>query len=238
MIRLSLHQRRFCLTAVLLLPNVAAADGIIVDKIYDPYVHPLEKEIEARFVGQTDNQTPDLQKYSLGFGRTISDRWAVELYTIAFRTPGESVSVDTYELEAKWQLTEQGEYAADWGLLFELERGTEENSWELTTQLLTARDFGRISTTANLGVLYERGEKIKNEFETTLRLQARYRLRESFEPAVELHVGQNTVAFGPTILGLVRIAKGRKLRWEFGVFTGIDKKSPDQIIKANFEFEF
>ena len=223
---------------ILLLPGAAAADGVVVSKIYDPYVQPLETEIEWRFVSQNEERNPDVQKHSIGFGRSLSDRWAVEVYAIAQKSLGENLSVDTYEFEAKWQLTEQGEFAVDWGLLFELEREIEENAWEVSTQLLASRDFGKSTVTANFGIIYEWGERIQNEFESTLRLQMRYRLNESFEPAIELHVGQDTSAIGPAIGGLFRLSGARKLRWEIGVFAGISENSPDQILKANLEFEF
>jgi len=221
-----------------LLPMYALANGVVVSKIYDPYVQPLETEIEYRFINQRDDQFPDVQEHSLGFGRSLSDRWAIEVYAIAQKSLGENLSIDSYEVEAKWQLTEQGEYAVDWGLLFEVEREIEENAWELSAQLLASRDFGKITTTANLGLIYEWGRGIQDEFETSLRAQARYRLREAFEPAVELHLGQDTRAIGPAITGLYRVSSGKKLRWELGIFAGIDSKSPDQILKANFEFEF
>jgi uncharacterized protein involved in tolerance to divalent cations len=168
----------------------------------------------------------------------LSDRWAVELYAIGLKGPNENLSVDTYELEAKWQLTEQGEYAFDWGLLFELEREIEENAWEFSTQMLVSRDWGRVSAVANVGVIYEWGERIQNEIETTLRVQTRYRLQEAFEPGLELHMGQDTRAIGPALTGLVRVSRGRKIRWELGLFAGLDEKSPDRTVKANIEFEF
>lgn len=223
---------------IILLPHAAVADGVVVDNIYDPYVHPLETEIEWHFVGQNQERNPDLQKHSIGFGRSLSDRWAIEFYAIAQKSLGENLSVDTYELEAKWQLTEQGELAVDWGLLFELEREIEENAWEVSAQLLAARDFGKSTVTANLGIIYEWGERTQNEMETTLRLQMRYRLKEAFEPGVEIHVGQDTTAVGPAIGGLVRVSEGRKLRWQLGLFAGVTERSPDQILKANIEFEF
>jgi hypothetical protein len=223
---------------ILLIPSAAAADGIVVDKIYDPYVEELETEIEWRFVEQNYDRAPGVQKQSFGFGRSLSDRWAVELYAIAQKSPGENLSIDTYEAEAKWQLTEQGEYAVDWGLLFEVEREIEENAWEVSTQLLASRDFGKTTVTANFGIIYEWGETIQNEIESTLRMQVRYRLKESFEPAIELHVGQDTTAVGPAIGGLFRLSEGKKLRWEFGLFAGISESSPDSIVKANVEFEF
>lgn len=223
---------------VFLISGSAVADGVIVSKIYDPYVQPLETELEWRFVNQRDDNFPDVLKHSVGFGRSLSDRWAMEVYAIAARSLGESLSVDAYELEAKWQLTEQGEYAFDWGLLFELERDIEKNAWEASTQLLAARDLGRMTVTANLGLIYESGERVQDEIETTLRLQARYRLKETFEPSIEVHVGQNTTAVGPMIGGLYRVGNGKKLRWELGMFAGIGESSPDRILKANLEYEF
>lgn len=235
---LNRHRLPLVVITTLLLPAMAAADGVIVHKVYDPYVQPLETELEWRLVDHDNSSNPVAQLQSLGFGRSLSDRVAIEAYAIAQKGPGEHLSVDTYELEVKWQLTEQGEYAVDWGLLFELERGTEENAWDLSTYLLAARDFGRVTAMANLGLIYEQGAFIRSEFETTLRAQVRYRLKEIFEPAIELHMGEDTQAIGPAITGLVRMPSGKKLRWELGVFAGLDNKSPDQTIKANLEFEF
>jgi hypothetical protein len=223
---------------IYLIPSIAVADGVVVNKVYDPYVQPLETEIEWRFVGQRQDSKPDVQLHSLGFGRSLSDRWAVEIYAIAQKSLGESLSIDTYELEAKWQLTEQGEFSVDWGLLFELEREIEENAWEASAQLLASRDFGKTTVIANFGVIYEWGERIQNEIESTLRVQTRYRLTEKFEPGIELHMGQDTTAIGPAFSGLVRVSRGRKFRWELGVFAGLSERSPDHILKANIEFEF
>ncbi len=236
------HANRICLVTaimtVLVIARPAVADGIVVGKIYDPYVQPLETELEWRMVDLRDDQLPDVIQHSLGFGRSISDRWSYELYAIGNKAAEDSLSLNTYELEFKWQLTEQGEFAFDWGLLFELEREIDANAWELATSLLTSRDFGKITATANLGLIYEWGEGRANEFETALHVQTRYRLQEAFEPAIELHMGQDTVAIGPALTGLIRPSQGKKLRWELGVFLGADNKSPDRTFKANIEFEF
>jgi len=227
-----------CLLLLVFFSGIATADGVVVDKVYDPYVQPLETEIEWRFIDQDEGVAPALQKHFLGFGRSVSDRWAVEIYAIAQRNRGESLSIDAYEVEAKWQLTEQGEFAVDWGVLFELEREVQNNIWEASAHLLAVRDFGRSTVTANLGLIYEWGEPIENEIETNLRVQARYRLAEVFEPGLELHVGQDTTAVGPAFTGLFRVSQGRKLRWELGYFSGVSERSPDNILRANIEFEF
>lgn len=87
-------------------------------------------------------------------------------------------------------------------------------------------------------MIYEWGNGVDEEFETELRVQARYRFKERIEPAVELHLGQDTVALGPAIPGLARLSPGKKLRWELGVFWGLDENSPNQTVKENIEFEF
>ena len=226
-------------TAVIILaPYVAAADGIVVDRIYDPYVQPLETEIEWRAILQSDDDLIDVQKHSFGVGRALTDRWALEFYAIGSKVSGDSFSVDAFELEAKWQISEQGEFAFDWGMVFELERESDDDIWEASATLIASRDFGRWTGIANLGLIYESGPDIVNEYETALQVQARYRLKESFEPAMELHVGQDTTALGPAMTGLYRFSPGKKLRWEAGIFWGLNDESPDQTIKLNVEFEF
>ncbi len=226
--------------AISLIPALAVADGLVVDRVYDPYVQPLETEFEWRSIIQSDDDLGGPQKHSFGVGRGWTDRWATELYVIGAKSSGESISVDAFELEAKWQLTEQGEYAFDWGMVFELERETEtaNDAWELSTTLIATRDFGKWIGTANVGLIYEWGNHIQNEIETLLRLHARYRFKESLEPAIELHMGQDTVALGPALTGLSRLSPGKKLRWEAGVFLGVDSDSPDRTFKLGIEYEF
>lgn len=223
---------------LLALTRAAVADGIVVDRVYDPYVQPLETEIEWRSILQSDDATVDIDKHMLGVGRSLTDRLALELYAIGTRASGQSLDLDSFEAELLWQITEQGEFAFDWGALFELERYAGENIWEATASVIAARDIGRWTALANLGLVYEWGGGVGDEIETELHLQARYRLRESFEPAIELHLGQDAALLGPALTGLIRTAPGRKFRWEAGVFLPLDSASPDRVARLNFEYEF
>ncbi|MEJ2297216.1 MAG: hypothetical protein P8X94_01670 [Woeseiaceae bacterium] len=220
------------------MPWTARGDGLIVDRIYDPYVQPLETEVEWRSILQFDEDADDLQKHMLGIGRSLTDRWAAELYLAGAKASGESIRIDSFELEFKWQLTEQGEYAFDWGLVFEFERETDRRISEGSVILLTARDFGRWTGLVNAGVSYEWGSGVDNEIETELHLQTRYRLRESLEPAIELHIGQDTAVLGPALTGTHRTGPARKLRWEAGAFFAVAQNSPDLVLKLNVEYEF
>ena len=138
----------------------------------------------------------------------------------------------------QWQLTEQGEYSADWGLLFELEKETEQSIWGLSGTLLIEKEWGRTVGAANLGLTYEAGSDINNELESTAALQLRYRYSRALEPAVELYAAQDTLAAGPVLMGDQRLGIGRKLHWEFGAIFGISDRTPDQTLRALLEFEF
>jgi hypothetical protein len=230
--------RAVAAVALLLRVPCAFGDGIVVDRIYDPYVQPLETEIELRSVIQYDDDAPDLQKHFLGVGHSLSDRWFAELYAVWSEARDDVLALDQYELEFKWQLTEQGEYAIDWGMVFELERKVDTDVSEFSTIIVSARDFGRWTAVANLALVFESGSGVSDEFETRFHLQTRYRYREALEPAIELHIGQDTSVLGPAMTGVYRVAPGKKLDWEAGIFWALDDESPDRVVKINLEYEF
>jgi hypothetical protein len=218
------------------------ADGIVIDKIYHPYVQPLEQEFEWRLVAQDqqDGLADDIQFHRLAYGRSINDRWFAEVYLLAAKNADQSLTIEAYEIETKWQLTEQGEFWADWGLVFELEKEAHEDSWELATGLISEKEWGRWSGTANLFVGKEWGSDINNEWESKLNLQLRYRYSRGLEPALEFYSGEDTKGVGPTLLGQIAFGKGsvRRLKWELGVIIGIDGKSPDHTLRTLLELEF
>jgi len=226
--------------AMLLVMAQTRADEPIVDKVYDPYVNLLDREIEYRAIAQNDNDNKfdGVQIHRLGLGMTWSDRLFSEAYLIGEKANADSLSVVGYELETKWQMTEQGEYWADWGLLFELSAKHNSDIWEYGTTVLMSKEWGRWVTTTNLGLIYEWGNDVDNEFETTLSVQSRYRLTRGFEPALELYLGQYSKGLGPVFTGNVRTGGKTKLHWELGVILGLDSNSVDETYKGLLEFEF
>ena len=103
-----------------LFSNLILADGNSIDKVYHPYVLPLETEIEWRAISQHDEDEllDSQQQHRLGIGSSFFENWFTEIYLIGEKTSTEDFEVNAVEIEAKVQLTEQGEYSADWGLLF------------------------------------------------------------------------------------------------------------------------
>lgn len=221
------------LTALSLFSSTSFADGNPVDKVYAPYVQPLEREIEWRM---TDSDGRQIQR--LGVGKSVNDRLFIEAYLIAQDNQHNDLRLEAIELEALWQLTEQGEYAVDWGLITELERQRDENNWDVATGLIALKEWGKWVGTANFWLKYEWGESVQSEFETALALQTRYRLSRFFEPAVEFYAGEDTRALGPVFLGDISLSPGKKLHWELGVLTGLNAKTADVNWRALVEYEF
>lgn len=216
------------------------AGGVVIDKIYSPYVQPMEQELEWRgsFQDQQPNVADHLQVQRFAYGRSLTDRWFTELYLLGEGSDDQSFELAAYELEAKWQLTEQGEFWADWGLLFELEKQDNRDAWDFSAGVLAEKEWGKWSGVANLRVKQEWGSATTGDLTARVGLQARYRYSRAFEPAIEFYGGKDTLALGPAFMGQLRLGKGYQVRWEAGAIFGLDSKSPNRTFRFDLEFEF
>ena len=237
--------RQFVGLLGLLMPALDAAADVAehhngIDKVYLPYVLPLERELEVRGVYQRDASKSEdgLFRLRTGIGRSLTEKVFLEGYLITKRDPQGNSSLEGYEIETRIQLSEQGEYWADWGILFELGRERSESITELSTMLLVSREWGRWTSTLNAGIEYEFGSDIKNEFDTKMALQWRYRFSELLEPSIEWYVDEFTSAVGPVLSGLIRTPGRKKLHWETGLLFPLNHTTPDTSFRFLLEFEF
>jgi len=213
------------------------ADGVVVDKVYHPYVLPNEREIEWRLFSQQDSNDNGLgQRFA--FGQSLSDKVMLEFYLVGERDLDNDFSLTSYEVETRWMLTEQGQFWADWGLLFEIEKEQKQKNWEVTAGVLVEKEFGRTSFTFNAFLIHEWGNTIESEFEVELRFQYRYRLLEQIQPAIELYSGENYLGLGPAFMGIQRFEGQKQLKWELGFITGIDSRSKGHTLRVAVEYEF
>jgi len=221
-------------------PVLVSADGNSVDKVYHPYVLPMETEIEWRAISQQDDDDAfDKQQiHRFGIGASFFDNWFTEIYLIDKKLSSDNFDINAVEIEAIVQLTEQGEYSADWGLLFEMERDFERNLFEIASALLVEKEWGRWVGALNVFIEFEQRQHQKSELEIILATQMRYRYSRLFEPAIEFYHNQDTLALGPTIMGNARLGIAKKIHWEFGVIFGLDSDTPDQTVRALIEYEF
>lgn len=228
-------------TAVVLPITMGSAstwgDGSAISQVYAPYVQPLERELELLWLDETrpSGRIESNTLTKLGFGTSFLDGVYTELSVS--KLDASSIDSTQVELEVIWQITEQGEYSSDWGLLFEAETNLDTHNHELSAGLLNQKDWKKFSLISNLVATYEWGSGFENEFESRLGLQARYRLRPEFEPMIEFFQGPDTTAIGPGAAGLIRLRPGRQLRWGFSILKGLNSEL-DYTAKLEFEYEF
>ena len=222
---------------LLSISQVAQADGMVVDKVYHPYVLPFEREVEWRLVSrQTDSGNVLAQR--AGFGGAINDTMSLEGYLVGERDDNGDFGLSSYEVELRWQLVEQGRLWADWGALFELETQHKLDAYEETTGFLWEKEFGRTSLTMNAFLVYEWGADIENEWESEFRLQYRYRYRSAFQPSIEIYAGEDFIGVGPGFTGLHRFSPKRQLKWEAGFISELSQSGKDHSFRLALEFEF
>lgn len=227
----------FCvaLCCFMAISKPASAD---IERVYHPYVEQNEREIEYGLVWRDLGGDPLLLQRA-GFGYAWSDNLFTEVYLLSESISHEGERVRGYEVELKWQLTEQGEYWADWGLLLEAGTAKDINSHEFGLGILWEKEVGsRWSAAANIFAEYEYGSDIEAEFESALRTQIRYRKSVLFEPAFEIYLDDQDYAAGPAFVGAQRFSAGRQLRWELGFLFGLDDKTPESNFRFNLEYEF
>lgn len=215
----------------------AYADGVVVDKVYHPYVLANEREMEWRLFSHRESNNNKLAQ-RIAYGQSVTDKVMLEFYLVGERDIYNNFGLTSYEIEARWLLTEQGEYWADWGVLFEIEKDKQNHNWEVTSGVLFEKELGQSSLTLNAFIIYEWGNTITNEFETEFRLKYRYRYLEQLQPAIEVYSGENYLGMGPAFMGLQRFNGQKQLKWEVGFITGMNSRSKGHILRVAVEFEF
>ncbi len=222
----------------LLLINLISSVDAKLSRVYHPYVIPFEKELEYRSIFQETESPTDTQLLQiLGYGQSITEDIFLEFYIVSDQFENDNTEITAYEGEALIQLTEQGEYSADWGLLFELEKITALSKWEAKSGLLVESEWGKWSGTLNLFIIFEFGDEYDDEWHTALASQWRYRYSQFIEPSVELYSSEYGASIGPAISGQIRL-DANKLNWELGYQFGLDDDAPESYWRASLEFEF
>jgi len=213
------------------------ADGMVVDKVYHPYVLPNEREFEWRL---TTRQTDDnrLIGQRIAYGQSVSETVMVEGYLIGEKTETKDFGLQAYEIEIRWMMSEQGELWADWGMLFEVEKKHASNDWEVTTGIIFENEFGRSSLTMNLFGIYEWGDNLQDEFETEFRLKYRYRWLPQIQPAIEVYTGEGYFGLGPAFMGIQRFDGQKQLKWEAGFITELSNAGKNHSLRLTLEYEF
>ena len=208
-----------------------------VDKVYDPFVHEGEIEIETRGVHKFDDE--DEHKVRLGVGYGVNSFWFVEGHLIGEQETGGQFDITDVEIESKFQFTEQGEYWLDAGLLVELEKSTDGDVWEIVAGPLFQKRFNDWVATTNFFVEKKFGSDISTRgVGLKGAAQLKYRLSPGLEPAFEYYGDEETHSIGrPAILGKTRWGN-TPVKWELAAYAGLNDDTSDFTFRWLIEWEF
>ena len=234
----------FAVAALAISPTSAFA----TKKVYDPYVEKGEVEIEYRAGYDVDSNSDKdgawKQKLAIGYG--VTNFWFTEIYG-EMEKGGDSDANSEFssvEWENKFQLTDQGEYWLDVGLLTEVEISTSGGSDKAEAKLLLAKDFGKFTHLANLAVEREFGQDSSDDTEFGLSWGSRYRYNQYFEPGFELYSNFGKLGDGKSFdeqdhkLGPVVYGHIGSFKYDVGYLFGLSDDSADGTFKFLIEYEF
>ena len=225
---------KLVLLGFVLVAQIALAE---TNGVYSPYVNQTERELEYAVVlrGIGDERV-SLQRLSAAYA--WNDHLAAEIYLVSDTLNVSGQRLRGYEAELLWQLGEQGQYWADFGMLFEYEHFDNELR-ELSAGILLERALNQRWIISVNGLLeYEFRKDLPSDLDTAFYARLRYLYRRSLEPALELYLDDNDYAFGPALSGSARLAPGKQVQWSLGLPLGFTRRSPDISLRAAIEFEF
>jgi hypothetical protein len=220
------------------------------DYVLLPNIVYGEREIDVK-AGSFSGPGPRHSAGSVALGLSPTAYWLTELYAAYARSGGTGTQFDAIEWENRFQLTDPGEYAIDWGSVVEVEKPHAAGSgWNLTLGPLMQGELAdRFQW--NFNPLVSRNLAGPAGATTNLAYQAqlKYRHRKSFEFGVQgfgdlgpwYHwsaLEQQTHRFGPAIFGKVPLGGRRVFAYNAGWLFGLVPGAPSDTLRAQVELEF
>lgn len=245
-------RRRHVVTVIVLF---AAATYLVSAKpasagfyLYDPYVEEGMFEIEYKARYDADHRASEdgfnEHKFAIGYG--VTSWWKTELYGELKQNPNAALRFEATEWENIFQLTHQGEYWVDVGLLTAYEFAYESSDPDKVEMgLLLAKDIDRFHNLLNLKWEKEVGPNSGAKPELEVGFGTRYMLNPHFNPGIE-YIGEfgeisNTHSYsdqkhrlGPVAYGDI----GYGFSYEAGYLAGISHSAEDHLFKLLLEYEF
>jgi hypothetical protein len=248
------------LTALALLAPVDAHADFRVISPYGVDYGVLEIEHNGSAVFDRRPDTTGSRSYTLEIGTGLTTWWRSEL-ELGFQREsgsGQPTLLTQIVTENMFQLTEPGQYFADFGLYVEygqsLTRGRYASSNQVTFGPLIAKDIGRTTNTLNLLLSRQLGpNQTSQRLNFTYAWQTRWNIWEPLSPAIEIYgdtgplgssprFQQQQLMIGPVGVGSLRLSdlglgKGGRLKYELGWLFGATSSSPQGALRWRLEVE-
>jgi hypothetical protein len=200
------------------------------------------------------------QSYTLELGTGLTSWWHSEIEFGFDRDPGGSQPTLLTQLvsENMFQLTEPGEYWADWGFYAEYGQSTPTKAHaganEVTFGPAIAKDIGHTTSTVNLFLTRQLGpDQTTQGLDFSYAWQTRWNVWEALSPAVEIYgdagvlgsnprFSQQQLLVGPVAIGAVKLndlglGHAGKLKYELGWLFGATQASPSGTLRWRLEVE-
>lgn len=231
--------------------NISSAFAI--DKLYKPYVHQGEWELEyfgtRSFDG--DDTKDDAQKHQLSVGYGVTDYWKTELYASFEKDPQDSLTFDSWEWENIFQFTKSGEYWLDAGGALAYEWTPQSNHADkIEARLLLAKNIGSTFHVLNLIAEKDVGSGPHESLEGGFIWSSRYNYSRYFQPGLEFHSDfgelDHTGNFddqqhyiGPVAYGKIPLGdeEDEGLGYRVGYLFGLSDAAADGQLIAQLEYE-
>jgi hypothetical protein len=241
------------------LPRPAAADYHIIS----PYEIDLgEIELETNGATAVDNRADHIHdsSYTAELGTGLTPWWHSEIELGFDRPPGAGQPTLTDQLvsENSFELTQPGEYFADYGFYFEYGQSTTGHAHAASNQAtfgpLIAKDIGHTTETVNLLVTREFGpDQDTQGLDLTYAAQARWNYKQTISPAFEVYgdagiigasprVSQQQLLLGPVAVGQIRLyqlglGQAGQFKYELGYLFGATPATDRGTLRWRFELE-
>jgi len=236
--------------ALVLIPAPAAHAAEPSDYVLMPGVVYGERAIDIK-MGSFSGPGPRDSAGSVAFEYSPTAWWVTELYDAYSRSGGMGTRFDAIEWENRFQLTDPGEYAIDWGSVIEVEKPHASGSgWNLTIGPLMQGDFlDRFQWNFNPLLSRNLGGPTGAVTQMGYQAQVKYRFRQVLEFGVQglgdlgptFHwspLEQQTHRFGPAVFGKVALGGRRALYYNGGWLFGLVRGAPSDTVRAQIELEF
>jgi hypothetical protein len=234
-----------CLALLGLLAAPVAHAGP-ADKVYAPIVEQGETELEFRGGYRDFDGAPSEHAFVFDVGYGVTSRWKTELVLEYAAEDGNPGTLEAWEWENIFVLTEQGKHWVDVGVFFEYENVFAAGPDEVKIGPMFQKEIG--PTVANLNLLFERevGDDASDETELAYSWQVKWRGKESLEWGLQGfgglgeidHLGEEDEhILGPALFGVKRLASGNKFAYNGAVLAGLNAAAPDVTVRFELEYE-
>lgn len=220
------------------------------DYVHTPIVEYGEHEIELKGGRARLGDGSHEDAYAASYGIGVTPWWFTEAYVKFEGATGQPTKAEAVEWENVFQLTETGRYAADVGMLLEIERPRDHaEGYELTYGPLMQTEFGRMQLNGNL--LFQRHVRAIEPSETEMHYewQVKYRWLAAFEPGLQgfgemgkwnhwAHSSEQSHLVGPALFGKVGLGGHHALRYDAAVLFAASAAAPDRRLRFRVEYEY